>query len=61
MKLPALWMLAAFAAGIGIAERWPGSLRLWLVAAAVAILLAVALALFVGAGFARRHFVTFAW
>ena len=61
MKLPALWMLAAFAAGIGIAERWPGSVRLWVAAATVAILLGVGLALLVGAGFARRHFVTFAW
>ncbi|MFZ0522133.1 MAG: DNA internalization-related competence protein ComEC/Rec2 [Candidatus Acidiferrales bacterium] len=61
MKLPALWMLAAFAAGIGIAERWPGSLRLWLAAALIAILLGVALTIFFGAGFARRHFVTFAW
>lgn len=61
MKLPALWMLAAFAAGIGIAERWPGSLRLWLAAALIAMLLGVALTIFFGAGFARRHFVTFAW
>jgi hypothetical protein len=50
MKLPALWMLAAFAAGIGIAERWPGSPRLWVLGAAVAILLGVALTIFVGAG-----------
>jgi competence protein ComEC len=61
MKLPALWMLAAFAAGIGIAERWPGSPKLWVAAAAVAILLGVAVVFFVGAGFVRRHFVTFAW
>jgi predicted membrane metal-binding protein len=60
MKLPALWMQAAFAAGIGIAERWPGSPRLWMVAAAAAIVLGAALAGFTGAGFARRHFVTFA-
>ncbi|MGA8023291.1 MAG: ComEC/Rec2 family competence protein, partial [Candidatus Acidiferrales bacterium] len=43
------------------AERWPGSVRLWVAAATVAILLGVGLALLVGAGFARRHFVTFAW
>ncbi len=60
MKLPALWMLAAFAAGIGIAERWPGSPRLWVVAAVAAILLGVTLAALAGAGFARRHFVTLA-
>ncbi len=61
MKLPALWMLAAFAAGIGITERWPGSVRLWVVAAVVAIVLGATLAALSGAGFARRHFVTFAW
>ncbi|MGA8014255.1 MAG: ComEC/Rec2 family competence protein [Candidatus Acidiferrales bacterium] len=38
MKLPVLWLVAAFAAGIGLAGRWPGSLRLWLISAAVAIL-----------------------
>ncbi|MFZ3333706.1 MAG: ComEC/Rec2 family competence protein [Candidatus Acidiferrales bacterium] len=61
MKLPALWMLAAFAAGIGIAERWPGSLRLWMVAALIAILLGAALGALAGAGFVRRHYVCFAW
>jgi competence protein ComEC len=39
MKLPALWILAAFAAGIGIAGRWPGSPRLWAVVAASGILI----------------------
>jgi len=38
MKLPALWILAAFAAGIGAAKRWPGSLELWAVVAALGIL-----------------------
>jgi hypothetical protein len=38
MNLPTLWILAGFAAGIAIAERCPGSLRLWAVAAALGIL-----------------------
>jgi predicted membrane metal-binding protein len=38
MKLPMVWILAAFAAGIGVAERWPASLRLWAVVAASGIL-----------------------
>ncbi|MGB8799144.1 MAG: DNA internalization-related competence protein ComEC/Rec2 [Candidatus Acidiferrales bacterium] len=38
MKLPALWILAAFAAGIGIAGRWPGELKLWAVVAGLGIL-----------------------
>ena len=38
MKLPALWIFAAFASGIGIAMRWPGSVRVWTIAAVVAIL-----------------------
>ncbi|MDR3721796.1 MAG: ComEC/Rec2 family competence protein [Candidatus Acidoferrales bacterium] len=38
MKLPVLWLVAAFAAGIVLAGRFPGSLRLWLISAAVAIL-----------------------
>jgi competence protein ComEC len=37
MKLPALWIVAAFAAGIGIASRWPGSLRFWLAVALAAM------------------------
>jgi competence protein ComEC len=61
MRLPALWMLAAFAAGIGIAERWPGSLRLWVVAAVAGIVFGSVLAGLAGDGFARRHFVPFAW
>jgi len=39
MKLPALWILAAFAAGIGIAERWPAAPKLWAVVAASGILI----------------------
>lgn len=61
MKLPALWMLASFAAGIGIAERWPGSLGLWAAVVAAAILLGAGLAALAATGFARRHFVTLAW
>jgi len=37
MRLPALWIVAAFAAGIGLAGRWPESLGVWTTAAAVAI------------------------
>ncbi|MGA7962463.1 MAG: ComEC/Rec2 family competence protein, partial [Candidatus Acidiferrales bacterium] len=61
MKLPALWILVAFAAGVGIASRWPGSLKLWVIAAALAILLGAAFATLAGAGSVRRHFVAFAW
>ena len=58
MKLPALWILAGFAAGIGIAERWPASLKLWAVAAALGILIGGILA----AGFlAWRYCVAIAW
>ena len=39
MKLPALWLVAAFAAGIELADRWPGSLRMWIASAVLAILL----------------------
>ncbi|MFZ3218174.1 MAG: ComEC/Rec2 family competence protein [Candidatus Acidiferrales bacterium] len=38
MKLPALWLLAAFVAGIGMASRWPASVMFWAVLAAVGIL-----------------------
>lgn len=44
MKLPALWISAAFAGGIALALRWPGELRMWLVAAIVAMLAATLLA-----------------
>jgi Domain of unknown function (DUF4131) len=58
MKLPALWILSAFAAGVGIAGRWQGSPRLWVVGAAVGILAGVILA----AGFsAWRRSVSAAW
>jgi competence protein ComEC len=39
MKLPALWIVAAFAVGIAIATRWPGPLKLWLTTAVAAMLL----------------------
>lgn len=58
MKLPALWILAAFATGIGVAERWPGAPRLWAVGAASGILLGGVLV----AGFmAWRHSAAVAW
>jgi competence protein ComEC len=44
MKLPAVWIFAAFASGIGIAMRWPGSPKLWAAAGAVAILCGAILA-----------------
>ncbi len=37
MKLPVLWLVAAFAAGIGLAARWHGPLRLWIALSALAI------------------------
>ena len=40
MKLPALWIFAAFAAGIGIAMRWSASPGLWAAAVTFAILCA---------------------
>jgi hypothetical protein len=58
MKLPALWILSAFVLGIGIAARWPASLRLWAVVAALGILGGGILA----AGLlAWRHGVAVAW
>jgi competence protein ComEC len=39
MKLPALWIVAAFAAGILAASRWPVPRAAWLAAAVAAILL----------------------
>ena len=53
MKLPALWIVAAFATGIEFATRWPASPKLWAAAAAVAILAGGAIAW-------RNHLVT-AW
>jgi hypothetical protein len=53
VKLPVPWLVAAFAAGIGLAHRWPESLRIWLISAALAILIS-ALLLW------QRH-VSFAW
>jgi competence protein ComEC len=40
VKLPVLWLVAAFAAGIGLASRWHGPLWLWIAFAALAILFA---------------------
>ncbi len=37
MKLPALWIAAAFAGGIALGSRWPPELRIWLLAAAMSI------------------------
>ncbi len=53
MKLPALWIAAAFAAGIGLASRWQASPRIWCVAAAVAVIAGVILI--------WRKRTTFAW
>jgi competence protein ComEC len=43
MKLPALWIAAAFAAGIGIASRWQASPKIWCAVAAAAITLGIVL------------------
>lgn len=43
MKLPALWIFAAFATGLGIAVRWPSSLKFWAAAVVAALLGAVVL------------------
>jgi competence protein ComEC len=53
MKLPALWIFAAFASGIGIAMRWPSSPKLWASAVTFTILCAALLA--------RRNFLFPAW
>jgi hypothetical protein len=58
MKLPALWILGAFAVGIGIAGRWPESLRLWAVVAASGILLGGVLA---AVFLSWRHCAAVAW
>lgn len=39
MKLPALWVAAAFAGGIALATRWPETLKLWLAAAVATMLI----------------------
>lgn len=58
MKLPALWILAAFAAGIGVAERWPMAPKLWAEVATSGILFGGTLV----AGFmAWRGSVAVAW
>ena len=53
MKLPALWLASAFAAGIALALRWPGELRTWLAIALAAIL--------AGAFLAWRNRLSAAW
>jgi len=53
MKLPALWIVASFAAGIAAATRWPGRLDLWLAGAMAAILC--------GAGLLWRSKTQAAW
>jgi competence protein ComEC len=58
MKLPALRILVAFAAGIGVAERWPAAPKLWAVVAGLGILVGGILA----AGFLSwRGSVAVAW
>ena len=37
MKLPAVWIVAAFAAGVEFATRWPASPKLWAAAAGLTI------------------------
>jgi competence protein ComEC len=39
MKLPALWLAAAFAGGVALSSGWPGLLRLWVTASVLALLL----------------------
>src|ERR1700722_4373638 len=58
MKLPALWILSAFAAGIAIAGRWPETPRLWAVSAGLGILVGGLLCAWF---LAWRHWVTVAW
>jgi competence protein ComEC len=43
VKLPVLWLVAAFAAGIGLAHLWPESLPLSFASAALAILISAVL------------------
>jgi competence protein ComEC len=52
MKLPALWIAAAFAAGIGTATRWQTSPKIWCAVTAVAIIAGVILIWQKRAGFA---------
>lgn len=37
MKLPAVWIFAAFASGVGIVMRWPASPKVWIIAAILSI------------------------
>jgi hypothetical protein len=53
MKLPAVWMAATFAAGIGLASHSHAPPKLWITAASIAIL--------VGATFAWRTRIIQEW
>jgi competence protein ComEC len=53
VKLPALWIVTAFATGIELATRWPASPKLWAAAAAVAIA--------AGGAIAWRNRLAMAW
>lgn len=44
MRLPALWLAAAFAGGIALASRWPLELRIWLLAVMAALIAGAILA-----------------
>ncbi len=37
MKLPAVWIFAAFASGVGVVMHWPASPKVWIAAAILAI------------------------
>ncbi len=43
MKLPAIWIFAAFASGVGVVMRWPASPKVWIAAATVTIACSAAL------------------
>ena len=58
MKLPTLWILAAFAAGIGVAERWPAAPKMWAVVAGLGILCG---GIFVAGFLSWRGSVAVAW
>ena len=60
MKLPALWIAAAFAAGVAIASRWHASQKIWCAVAAVAITAGIILIWRRHAGFAWS-FALIAW
>lgn len=60
MKLPALWIAAAFAAGVAIASRWHASQKIWCAVAAVAMTAGIILIWRRHAGFAWS-FALIAW